>query len=67
MVKKKIWICGMLFALCLTAGCGGEERIKTAEERAVELQGRAKEVVGDINEENSQLNQNIDNMEDTQE
>ncbi|MCM1157523.1 MAG: hypothetical protein NC300_08320 [Bacteroidales bacterium] len=65
---KKAGLCAMLaLVFCMAAGCGNsgtKNRLKTGEERAVELKEDAREVVGEVNEETDNINQTVDSLEE---
>lgn len=65
---KRVCMTGCLvFALCFMAGCGNsgtEERIKTGEERALELKEDAQDAVDKVNEDTMNLQQNEKSIEE---
>lgn len=66
-VKRIGLMCGAFLILGILSGCGNdgtEERIKTGEERAIELKGEAQEVVDQVNENTDNLTQDAEEAEE---
>lgn len=64
---KKLGLCVMLaLVMCMAAGCGNnqEERIKSAEEIAIEQKQKAEDVVDDLNEQTKQFEQSVQQLEE---
>ncbi|MBR1866035.1 MAG: hypothetical protein IJ801_05975 [Lachnospiraceae bacterium] len=65
--KRIGFVCSAFLILGILSGCGDsgtEERIKTGEERALELKKEAQEVVDQINDNTDNLTQDADQIEE---
>lgn len=66
-MKKVCMLSCLVFAVCFMAGCGNngtKERLKTGEERALELKKDAQEVVDQMNEDTMNIQQNENSIEE---
>lgn len=63
---KKLGLCIMIsLIMCTVVGCGnGEERIKTAEEIAIEQKEKAEDAVDAVNEQTKQLEESASQIEE---
>lgn len=64
---KKLGLCIMLsVVMCMAVGCGNkqEERIKTAEEIAIEQKDKAEDAVDAVNEQTKQLEESASQIEE---
>lgn len=64
---KKLGLCVILSVMmCLAVGCGNkqEERIKSAEEIAIEQKHKAEDAVDDLNEQTKQLEESANQIEE---
>ncbi len=65
-IKRTGILFSMLLLMGILSGCGNnatEERIKTGEERAIELKGEAEEVVDQMNDKTNNLMQDADTID----
>lgn len=66
-MKKACMLGCLIFAACFMAGCGNsgtKERLKTGEERALELKEDAQEVVDQMNEDTMNIHRNDSSIEE---
>lgn len=64
---KKLGLCIMFsLVLCMAVGCGNkqEERIKSAEEIAIEQKAKAEDAVEDFNEQTKQFEESASQIEE---
>ena len=66
-MRKLLLYVMLIVVMCFTAGCGEngtEERLKTGEERALELKDTAEDAVEDMNENTLKIEETANQIEE---